>query len=260
MNRKTRRRLLVHALTAGMLTTAGAAAADDEPAATPYRPTVSNPADLSASGWLEIEMGVQRDKSSDSHSVTVPYLLKYAFTPDWGVLVGGDAYIRTIDSGGAAMSGFGDTQLAVKHRIGVSDTTAFGFEAGLRAPTARTALGSGKTDYLANGILSSDLGAVHMDINAGPTWIGLRETGTGRVEWGAAAALSTGIAEGWNIAGELSGTRRKGEANQAQFLMAATWSASKRTVFDAGFARGLGDTAVKWSVFAGVTAMVGQLR
>ena len=236
------------------------AAADEEPAATPYRPTVSNPADLSAPGWLEIETGVQRDKGSDARTVSVPYLLKYAFTPDWGVLVGGDAYLRNTAADGTTASGFGDTQFLVKHRREVAEGRAFGFEAGVRAPTAKAALGSGMTDYLFNGIFSTDLGAAHLDVNVGPTWVGRRDPGTGRIEWNAAAALSTAIAEGWNIAGELSGTRRQGEANQSQFLMAVAWSASKRTVFDAGFVRGIGDSSLKWSAFAGVTMLVGQLR
>jgi hypothetical protein len=40
---------------------AGARAAGDEPSTTPYRPSVSTPAALSAPGWLEIEAGWQHD-------------------------------------------------------------------------------------------------------------------------------------------------------------------------------------------------------
>lgn len=42
------------------------ALADEAPAATPYRPTVSNPAELSAPGWLEVEAGLARTKGGDT--------------------------------------------------------------------------------------------------------------------------------------------------------------------------------------------------
>lgn len=242
------------------LLTAGTAMAEEEPSATPFRPTVSNPAALSAAGWLEIETGVQRDKGDNTRSVTLPYLLKYAFTPDWGVMIGGDAYIRNTDAEGLKSSGFGDTLLVIKHHIGVSEDLAFGVEAGVRSPTAKKGLGSEKTDYILNGIVSADLGAVSLDFNVGPTRIGAREEGLGRTEWGAAAALSKSLDERWTIAGEVSGTKRKGSASQSQFLIAAGYAASKRTVFDFGFAKGLGNAETKWSAFAGVTMMLQQLR
>ena len=116
---------------------AGCARADDTPAATPYRPTIANPAALSAPGWLEVEAGFQGDRGRDLSGDSVPYLLKYAFTNDWGLLLGGNAYIRNVDLGGQASDGFGDTELLVKHRIPVLDGTAFGFETGARFPTAR---------------------------------------------------------------------------------------------------------------------------
>ena len=39
------------------------AAADDEPTTTPYRPSISTPAALSAPGWLEVEAGWQHDRA-----------------------------------------------------------------------------------------------------------------------------------------------------------------------------------------------------
>ena len=42
-----------------------AAVAVDAPSVTPYRPSVSTPAALSAPGWLEVEAGVLRSRSDD---------------------------------------------------------------------------------------------------------------------------------------------------------------------------------------------------
>src|SRR4051812_1440755 len=75
-----------------------AAADDDSPSATPYRPSVSTPAALSAPGWLEVEAGLQHDHDSAVvRRDSAPLTLKLAFTPDWGVRIGADAWVRSRD-------------------------------------------------------------------------------------------------------------------------------------------------------------------
>ena len=78
-----------------LLACASVAHADDSggPAVVPYRPSVSTPAQLSAPGYLELEAGGLRATGPDRGvaRTTLPYTLKLAFTPDWGVRVGGDA-------------------------------------------------------------------------------------------------------------------------------------------------------------------------
>jgi hypothetical protein len=189
----------------------------------------------------------------------VPYLLKYAVTPDWGVLLGGDSWDYQRDAGGNRISGFGDTQIEVKHRIPVNDATAFGVELGLRVPTARSDLGSGRTDYIANGILSTDLGPVHLDLNAGPTWLGRPESGTGRVEWDWAAAASRGVLPDLNFAAELSGSARDDAPSSTRFLTAFAYSLSPRAVIDAGVSWGLGNIRGH-TLFTGLTVLLGTLR
>src|SRR6476660_6387091 len=85
------------------------AASDDELSVTPYRPSVSTPAALSAPGWLEVEAGVQRSRADDpQRRDTLPYTLKLAFTPDWGIRIGGDAIVRQLNADGSRVSGAGD--------------------------------------------------------------------------------------------------------------------------------------------------------
>src|SRR5262245_29709236 len=86
--------LLTASLATGL---ANAGDADNESRnlqATPHRPTVSNPADLPVPRHLEWEAGglTTRGPESDRHT-SVPFLLKYAFDQDWGVLVGGDSFV-----------------------------------------------------------------------------------------------------------------------------------------------------------------------
>lgn len=110
-------RPLTPALIAALCSGTGHAqsAADGPPAVTPYRPSVSTPAALSAPGWLEIEGGALRARGSgDTRRDSLPYTLKLAFTPDWGVRLGGDAWVRQTDDTGQRISGAGDarTQIA----------------------------------------------------------------------------------------------------------------------------------------------------
>jgi hypothetical protein len=85
---------------------------------TPYRPSVSTPAALSAPGWLEVEAGVQSSKAVDPvRRESLPYTLKLALTPDWGVRIGGDALVHQREADGSVLRGGGDTTIVLKHRL-----------------------------------------------------------------------------------------------------------------------------------------------
>jgi hypothetical protein len=59
----------------------------ERPAVTPYRPSVSTPAALSAPGWLEAEAGFLRVGNSGVNlRESFPYSLKLAFSADWGIV------------------------------------------------------------------------------------------------------------------------------------------------------------------------------
>src|SRR5262245_41530826 len=81
------------------------AAGDDSEAApdlqaTPYRPTVSNPAALPVPHHLEWEAGgLSLHGPGDNSRASVPYLLKYAFNEDVGVLVSGEGYVSSRTAG-----------------------------------------------------------------------------------------------------------------------------------------------------------------
>jgi len=232
------------------------ALAEDGPAATPYRPTLSNPAALPAPGYLETEFGWQRvSGGGDGRRDGLPLLLKYAFTPDWGILLSDDPHARRIDAAGAVESGQGDASVAVKHRHALSEESALGIEAGLKVPTAKATLGSGKRDYVVNGIFSTELGQAALDLNLGITRLGAREENQGRWQYAWAAALSHPIAERWTLAGELSATARRGMRGSGQFLAAVGYEWNRRVVLDGGFALGMGSQAADWSLFAGVTVL-----
>ncbi|WP_040579711.1 hypothetical protein [Methylobacter tundripaludum] len=75
---------------AGLFMATGVAGAE-EPQVTPYRSTVSNPAVLPVPGMPEIELGGMHSAGgSEQQRDPVPFLAKYAFNSDWGVMVGAD--------------------------------------------------------------------------------------------------------------------------------------------------------------------------
>jgi hypothetical protein len=250
--------LLLAGLALAATAHAADAPADGGPAVVPYRPSVSTPAQLSAPGYLELEAGGLRatGPSGDGSRTTLPYTLKLAFTPDWGIRVGGDAWVRQRDGGGTE-SGAGDTAVVLKRRFAVSDATAWGLELGETFPTAKSSIGVGHSQTSVNAIFSSDFApAWHTDINVNATHANGSRQGAWQTGW--AAAVSRTITDAWGAVGEFSGTHQPGLDN-AQFLAAASWNQSNAAVFDVGIARGLNDLAPRWQVFAGVTVRLAKL-
>lgn len=238
------------------------AASDDEPSTTPYRPSVSTPAALSAPGWLEIEAGLEHDRIGAARRDSVPFTFKLAFTPDWGVRVGGEAAVRQSPAGQPSTSGFGDTSVVLKRRFAIDDAQAAGLEAGVTVPTARHGIGSGsgKADVAINAIYSADFaGAWHTDLNLVTTRLGQTDPGTARTQVLWAAALSRALDERWGVVGELSGTHQRGAPGTSQFLVAASCNVSKRLTFDAGAARSLRSGPPVWSAFTGLTWLAARL-
>jgi len=237
-------------------------AADDDdagPPITPYRPSVSSPAQLPAPGQLELELGGQRRSDSQSLRNSAPYLLKLAFDDKWGVLVGGEAYVSQHGDIGQSQ-GVGDTILTLKRAWVVDDATAFGMEFDVKLPTANDVIGSGKTDYTINTIFSrSLLGLVHMDANLNATQLGQADPGSSQTQVGASAAFSTLWSGPWELTGEVSGTHRSGADNGVQLLAAVTFSPTKRLTFDVGVARSFRPRPAATTLFTGVVLPLARL-
>jgi hypothetical protein len=234
---------------------------DGGPAVVPYRPSVSTPAQLSAPGYLELEAGGLRATGPDSGSsrLTLLYTLKLAFTPDWGVRVGGDAWVRQ-DGSGQRESGSGDTSVVLKRRFAISDATAWGLELGEKFATAGATRGSGHPDTTVNAIFSSDFApAWHTDVNLSETRVGVASGEPHAWQTGWAAAVSRNLSDTWGAVGEFSGTHQAGTPSSAQFLVAASWAQSPGAVFDFGAAHGLNEASPHFQVFAGVTVRLARL-
>jgi hypothetical protein len=249
-----------HLIGLGLAALCIAAHADDEgDAITPYRPSVSSPAQLPVPGQLEVELGGLHARSDDTRRSSLPYAFKLAFSKEWGVVIGGEAHVWARDDAGIKVQGLGDTTLVLKRAWIVDDATAFGAELGAKLPTANDSIGSGRADYTLNTIFSRDIGPVHMDANLNATRLGVFDDGTGRTQIGASASFSGALSDHWGLTGEVSGTHRSGTANGTQVLTALTYSPSKRLTFDFGVARAFRPTPATTQVFAGVVFPLAKL-
>lgn len=235
----------------------------DEPSATPFRPTVTSGAAISAPGWLELEFGGQRlgGNGMDARN-SWPYLLKYSLNDRFALLLGGDSYVEVTPAFAPAFSGRGDTTVTLKYKApDAIEGVSLGLEATAKLPTASDGLGSGERDYSLKGIYGVDLAhGFHLDTNLAATRLGSVGPDQGQYQWGWAAAVSHAVGESWTLAADLSGTSQQGAPSTAQFLAAASYAVNKRLVVDAGFATGLNNDTPKFTVFAGLTVLLGKVN
>jgi len=223
---------------------------------TPYRPTVSNPAELSALRHLEVEFGAQSNQPGmQEERNSLPFLLKYPFADQWGLLVGGEAWIKSRNTD-ETISGFGNTSVLLKHYYPINPTLAVGFEAGAVLPSARQSLGQGRTDYLANFIVSQDISDLRIDVNAGLTRKGLKEDDLDRYRYNWAIAASQMFTEHWGIAGEFSGVLAQQQKPTSQFLASLNYLMTPQLMLDFGGTAGMTSVTDNYTVFAGLTLLI----
>lgn len=235
----------------------GEAPAAERLKAIPYRPTISNPAALSAPGHLEVEAGFHVDRKADNYSrrSSVPVLLKYAFTENAGVLLDGEFGVRE-HAAGSTTTGIGDTALIGKFRFPLTKDWVAGVEAGASFPTASHDLGEGKAAYLVNGILSWSRQQWSVDLYAGLTRHGMQEPEQHRLGTSWAGAISYAINDRWTFAAEYAGTGRRGPDDGELALFAASYRLRPTLVLDAGGAMRLSGAAPDRAFFVGVTWLV----
>lgn len=231
-----------------------------DPGASLPRSTVTTGADIADAGNWEIELGVQRlgGNNADRRS-SVSTVFKYSLDDRFALIVGGEPYVATAPTGAPRFSGAGDTVLTLKYRApDVPDGQALGLEASVKFPTAAGTGGTGRRDYGLIGIYGTELPhGFHLDTNLGLTYLGARSAGQGRYQTSWSAAVSHLAGDAWTVAAELSGTRQPGVASTTQALVAASYAASKRVTLDAGAAAGLNRATPRWTIFAGMTILIG---
>lgn len=144
----------------------GAQDTRDPHAVQPERPTVATHAGTVATGWLEVEAGVERDRlGAASPTLATPVVLKLGIAHR--MQLGIDA--TTLRAGGA--TSIGDLTAGIKWRLldGAPFVGDFALLPAIKFATGSRSAGSGTTDLSLLAISSHDLGPVSMDVNVGYT-------------------------------------------------------------------------------------------
>ena len=179
--------------------------------------------------------------------------------PTGGIRFGGEAWVPQTDDAGQRASGAGDSSIVLKRRFAIDEASAFGLEGGATLPTGRNGISNGKASYSINGIYSADIGSYHTDLNLVGTRTGAADAGVSRAQVLWATSLSKALNDRWGVVAELSGTHQRGVDSTSQFLLAASYNVSKSITLDAGASRSLRSGAPDWSLFSGITMLVGRL-
>lgn len=233
----------------------GSLIADDEINANPNRPTVSNPADITQYGVLEMEYGITAAEGGQE----LGGLIKFAAGHDFELRIDNVPFQNnSVDS----VSGFGDLGLGFQYRFlrqsGNVPSMAVAYS--LKVPTASSGLGSGKYDHQIIYLVSKDLGGFHADFNVDFEFLG-REGQSGH-DIVAAPALAVSHSFGrFTIAGEISGTSRQNDSTPSTVstLWALSYNVSSRCVLDTAVSFGLKGDVLDRTYLAGITFSIAKL-
>jgi hypothetical protein len=135
----------------------------------PSRPTVSNGADTTQCGVVEMEYGFERQwlGAGASHSDFAGGL-RFGITPrldfHWA-----SADFMSLTDGSGNRQGFGDTWLGLKYKISQQKkyVPSFGVYYSSKVPSAsdRNGMGTGQVDHAISFLASKDIGRIHFDFN-----------------------------------------------------------------------------------------------
>ena len=197
--------------------------------ATPNRPTVTNTAETTQFGVLELEFGT----SAAARQQSLQGLLKFGLLRDLELDWAGNPWQHD----------------APLHYAGVSDdSTGFRWrflhqakrkptltvQYSIKVPTAGPVEGSGEVDHIVTLLGSKDLPArFHLDANLSYQWLG-RPRGGFDHNWLPAFTLGYSLTDKWGVAMEFSGATRANAAAPAvtQNLWAVSYTVKPRLVLD----------------------------
>jgi hypothetical protein len=162
---------------------------------------------------------------------------------------------------GSTLAGFGDVTPLLKLNVPLPayPASALGLEIGAKLPTAPQTVGSQQTDYLVTGIYSLGIGSLGIDLNLGYTRLGGAPGGEGKNQLFWAASTAYGLTKRWSVAGELAGTVKRDVKSFTQILASTNYFFSPRFVGDTGAAFGLNGSSQEWTLFAGMTILLGKV-
>ena len=197
--------------------------------ATPNRPTVTNTAETTQFGVLEVEFGI----SAAARQQSLQGLLKFGLLRDVELDWAGNPWQHD----------------ASVHYVGVSDNNpglrwrflhqakcqpTLTVEYSAKLPTAGPVEGSGEVDHIVTLLASKDLPKrFHVDANLGYAWLGRRGGGFDH-SWQPTGTAAYALTKKWQVAMEFSGATRANAFTPAvtQNIWAVSCTVRPRLVLD----------------------------
>lgn len=234
-------------------------ASDAEVAANPGRPTVSTPATLTPTGYVQFETGVlgAADSPKLASQVGLNEVVKLSVTSRIELLFSSNPYAYC-HTGGKLADGAGGESLGAQVVLFQGE----GARPTFAASYFRTIYGGAVPDLdigSANQSLvllaSADVKGFHYDANA--LFNEMAQGGVRRAQYGQTLSISYAAGKRWTISGELwHFTQPFLRGHAVGNLWAVGYTARSNLVLDAGFNRGLTATSTQWEAFVGFTYLL----
>jgi hypothetical protein len=255
--------LLVVVLAAGLGGAAQQPAATsptDVPEANPARPTVSTPATLPPSGYLQFETGYLGawDSAEFSSQSSINEVAKVAIKDRLEFLFSWGPYAHSAN--GPPANGTGDVSLGVQgvihHGNGAKPTVAVSyFNRVYEGNSPGLDIGSATNSVVL--LISADMKGFHYDTNYLFNEAVDDPTGVRRAQFGQTLSVSHPLRGKWGLSGEIwHFTQPFLHGHAVGNLWAVNYNVRRNLVFDCGFNRGLTDTSTRWEVFVGFTYLL----
>jgi hypothetical protein len=238
---------------------AAAQTAEPGPIANPGRPTVSTPATLTPTGYLQFETGTiaayHSPEFSSQYGLNEVVKFSVASRLEFLALAGPFAHSTT---DGIHENNSGDVFLGAQAVIhpgeGAQPTIAASYIHKVYAGTAPDFdIGSPTTAFLL--LASADVKGFHYDANA--FFNEIVQEPVRRAQFGQTLSISHHLIGNFGLSGEIwHFTQPFLRGHAVGNLWAVTYTARKTLVLDAGFNRGLTSTSTCWEAFVGFTYLL----
>lgn len=230
-----------------------------EPEANPGRPTVSTPATLTPTGYLQFETGfTAASHSPEFTSRFAPNeIMKFSVHPRLEFLASSEPFVHSRVAGQSTnrvAEVFLGAQAVVSPGEGARPTLAVSyFHRMYDGGAPEFDFGSSANSVVL--LASADVKGFHYDANA--MFNELTEGSVRRGQFGQSLTISHSLKGKFTLSGEIwHFTQPFLRGNAVGNLWAVSYAARKTLVLDAGFNRGLTGTSTRWEAFIGFTYLL----
>ena len=231
----------------------------DAPVANPGRPTVSTPATLTPTGYLQFETGGLSAWTSPGvgSQTSLNEVVKFSVTSRIELLAGFEPAAHStigtqsrVDAGGVSLG----IQTVLYAGEGTKPTVSASYFHNIYGGNAPDLdIGSSTNSFLL--LASTDVKGFHYDGNL--FFNEVVSDPVRRAQFGESLSVSHPLTTRLGLSGEIwHFTQPFLRGNAVGNLWALSYSASKVLVFDAGFDHGLTGTSTRWEVFGGFTYLL----